>query len=330
MNNMSVRGKSITMYSGDGGTTSQSVRRVIVTPISALPTGVPTQPVVSHVPVYDIERVLLKAVCSKGEKPKKDPRTFTLRNINTAEVFSGDKLQRVIKTQLSDDVEEEFEVGVVEGSNIVSIHSREDMMDVWNDIKKGTKKILWCDGLRSTRHKRKQPSQPSHTDEDDSDEDFENPKAKRAKKMEERENKVHDTLKELKEKHGHSFSPMQLRIWSEMLVGEIHSSLDEPPSTSMFARAGNVSTTTKKDQCATSQALTEAATVIATALPANQGTTSCGRGSSPAKLIEGCSKCYKQLSELNNLKVGGIISDEEYLTEKQAIMAILNTLKATR
>ena len=70
-------------------------------------------------------------------------------------------------------------------------------------------------------------------------------------------------------------------------------------------------------------ALTEVATAIASALSPH--------GSSPAKLIEGRSKCYKQLSELNNLKASGIISNEEYLTEKESIMAILNTLKtATR
>ena len=53
--------------------------------------------------------------------------------------------------------------------------------------------------------------------------------------------------KKLKAKHGSLFSPMQLRIWSEMVVGEIYSSLDEPPSTSMFAKAGNPSTWPRKE-----------------------------------------------------------------------------------
>ena len=329
-NNLSVIGSTVQLSGTSGGMANQSLRRVLVTLISnatSLPPIVPQD-------TYHIEKVLLKAVCKVAKKAKKDPKTFTLRNINTSEVCSGNKLKNVIKTQLWDDIvtsEEDFEVGVVQGNSVVSIRSKEDMMDVWKDIRKGTKVVLWCDGLRATKRKRQTPQM----DEEDSDEEGGICiKPKRAK-MEERENKVHDIIKELKEKHGNSFSPMQLRIWSEMVVGEMHSSLDEPPSTSMFIRAGNTaSTPKKKDQCGTTQALTEVATAIASALsppPANQSISNCGRGSSPAKLIEGRSKCYKQLSELNNLKASGIINNEEYLTEKESIMAILNTLKtATR
>ena len=316
----------ITVNSGQGSVANQ-LRRVIVTPISALSQDSTSKPTHHH-----IEKVLLKAVHKGSKKAKKEPKTFTLRNIDTIEVCSSDKLKHVIKTQLKDDIvmnEEDFEVGVFQGTNIVSIRSKEDMMDVCKDMKKGDKIVLWCDGLRTLKRKRRETPQ---TDEDDSDESRTSLKTKRAKKAEEREDKVHDTIKKLKAKHGSLFSPMQLRIWSEMVVGEIYSRLDEPPSTSMFAKAGNPSTTKKKDQCSTSQALTEAVTAIASALsppPPKQGKSGCGQGSSPAKLIDGRSKCYKQLSELNNLKVSGIISDEEYVIEKEAIMAILNTLKTS-
>ena len=72
------------------------------------------------------------------------------------------------------------------------------------------------------------------------------------------------------------------------------------------------------------------ATAIASALspPVTGRPSSSGLGSSPAKLIDGRSKCYKQLSELNNLKVSRIISEDEYLAERRAIMEILSTLKA--
>ena len=42
--------------------------------------------------------------------------------------------------------------------------------------------------------------------------------------------------------------------------------------------------------------------------------------SSSAKLIEICSKPYKPLSELKNLKGCGVLDDEEYATEKATIM----------
>ena len=98
-----------------------------------------------------------------------------------------------------------------------------------------------------------------------------------------------------------------------MVVGEVHSTLDDPPNTSMFMRAGGVSVT-KKDPNSMAQALTRAAsqmgTAIATALSPPPVTQSAhGLGSSPAKAIESRSKPYKQLSELTNLKLNGIIAE---------------------
>ena len=55
---------------------------------------------------------------------------------------------------------------------------------------------------------------------------------------------------------------------------------------------------------------------------------SCGKpqpASSPERLIDARSKCYKQLSEPYNLKSSGIFS-EEYLVEKSAVMANLKLL----
>ena len=46
-----------------------------------------------------------------------------------------------------------------------------------------------------------------------------------------------------------------------------------------------------------------------------------------AKLIDLRSKCYKQLSELNNLKDTGILTEEEYVAEKDAVLAMLKKLK---
>ena len=99
--------------------------------------------------------------------------------------------------------------------------------------------------------------------------------------------------------------PMQLRIWSEMVVGEVHISLDDPANTSMFMRAGGASVT-KKDPNSTAQALTQAASqmgaAIATALsplPVTQSASGCahGLGSSPANVIE--SKTLQTLKRAN-------------------------------
>ena len=50
--------------------------------------------------------------------------------------------------------------------------------------------------------------------------------------------------------------------------------------------------------------------------------------SSPAKVIENCSKLYKQHSELQNLKTLGILHDREYANEKETIMDLLNNSRA--
>ena len=75
-------------------------------------------------------------------------------------------------------------------------------MDVWKDIKRGSKVVIWCDGLKDysqsvsrTKHLRQTKIQMKrdlmvvqH----------------QTKRREEREDKVSDTLKQLREKHGNS------------------------------------------------------------------------------------------------------------------------------
>ena len=58
---------------------------------------------------------------------------------------------------------------------------------------------------------------------------------------------------------------MQCRIWSEMIVGGIRTSLEDPPTSSMFSRA---SSGKKKEEGNKSmaEALTQAAVAISSAL----------------------------------------------------------------
>ena len=61
-------------------------------------------------------------------------------------------------------------------------------------------------------------------DTDDKESDF--PKEKR--RVKEELMTLHVTS--LKSKHGSLYTPMQFRIWAEMIVGEVHTSHDVPPS----------------------------------------------------------------------------------------------------
>ena len=94
------------------------------------------------------------------------------------------------------------------------------------------------------------------------------------------------------------------------MIGGVHSSVDDPPNTSMFARAGGGSVRRKKTD--SGQSLADFVKQLSCALsppsnPSNGSRTP--SATSPAKSIESRSKCYKQLSDLNNLKITGVLSD---------------------
>ena len=52
-----------------------------------------------------------------------------------------------------------------------------------------------------------------------------------------------------------------------------------------------------------------------------------GMGTSPAKVIESQSKLCKQLGELKNLESSGVLTNEEYKSEKESILQQLKTNK---
>ena len=159
---------------------------------------------------------------------------------------------------------------------------------------------------------------------------------KRRKKELDDEDRVQEIFNDLKSKHGTQYTVMQLRIWAELIAGDLYSSTSDAPSeNSMFQRAGGSSSGQKKKNSTgtdIAQALSEAATAITCALTGSAKTTPVGHGatitSSPAKLIDSRSKLYKQLSELQNLRSMGILTDAEYATEKETILSLLKELKS--
>lgn len=286
-------------------------RQVIVTPL----------PVTSVQPASVIKKVLLKAV-SKGIK--KEPKTFTLRNIDTTSVSTCSALVTLIRAQLHEDITEEgFEIGYLKSNTVVTLRSKEDLCEVWESIKSGNSVMLWCDGMKTPKTTTASGSSKKRPLDIDSDDDNENKKSKRKKKHEGKEEKVESILTDLKSKHGTTFTPMQYRIWAEMVAGGVHCSCDDHPNTSMFLRAGGVGT--KKKGHTTTTVISDAITQLTTALSPKPVPTSSGR--SPAKLIENRSKCYKQLTELKNLVQIGVLSEEECDAERNAIIDILKTCR---
>lgn len=281
-------------------TTNKSGHGVVITP---LPPG------------SIINKVLLKAVY---KNTKKDAKTFTLRNVNTLIVRTPQTLKKEIQRQFKNDICDDFEIGYCHSTNIVTIRKQEDLVEIWNEIKKGQKHVLWCDGLKVSRKR----SSPSF---DSDDEDPLVLKTKKRKKDDDKEERITQILTKLKEKHGESFTQFQFRIWSEMCAGGIYTSLDEPPNTSMFVRAGG-GKSKRGSNDALSGAITQISDAISSLNPKSPSLVSPATICSPVKSIDGRSKCYKQLTELNNLKQSGVLSQEEFMTEKQVIMGLLKKI----
>lgn len=233
-------------------------------------------------------------MCSKEKK--QDTKIFILCNIEPNSVNSVGKLKDIIKFQLSDETVCKFDVGYLQGSNAVLFRSKEDITDIWSKIRKGENVTLWCNGLKQPRSKR----QTSTADSED-EEIEETLHVKKRSKTNDKEEKVESVIKDLRGKHSSSYTPMQYRIWVEMMIGGLHSSSDDPPTTSMFGRAGGM----KK------------AVAVSNTSHANN---------SPLKNTDSRTKCYKQLSDLKSLLENGILSSDEYQAEKDIIISMLKKL----
>ena len=189
------------------------------------------------------------------------------------------------------------------GNSVISIRNQEDLSEIWVDLCKGKKVILWCDGLNVDSVASKRKRTPGLDGNETDEESCESEKTVSKKKQQscaqdEREEQVKDTIDKLGEKHGTRCSPMQLRIWSEMLQGGIHSSLTDCPTSSMFVQAGGETGGRKDNSIAgIGEIVKEAAVAISSAFssrPSLQPSSGNPLGSSPAKLIDSRSKCYKQ------------------------------------
>ena len=82
------------------------------------------------------------------------------------------QLKTLIKAQLQDDIRTgDFDVGYVQNNSVVTLRSHEDIHEIWSTLSKGTKVILWCDGLRETSSKSSTSRKRKHQRGDDSEDD---------------------------------------------------------------------------------------------------------------------------------------------------------------
>ena len=83
-----------------------------------------------------------------------------------------------------------------------------------------------------------------------------------------------------------------------------------------------------KKGASVTQVIAEAANVLTSSLVAPKQSTSASiTGNGPSVVIENRSKLYQQLSKLSNLRSANILTEEEYVLEKETIMGLLQKLK---
>ena len=96
---------------------------------------------------------------------------------------------------------------------------------------------------------------------------------------------------------------MQYQIWSEVYVNGMHTDLDNPPSSSLFKRAGSDTPSTKlKQSDSTSPEMVQCACQVSPVIIAAFTQKSITSGSSPARVIENVQSATGTL-KISSLKV---------------------------
>ena len=171
---------------------------------------------------------------------------------------------------------------------------------------------LWCDGRISDIEeevmgygKRKRGDQSTGS-------------SKREKKEEEVDSVF---FEELKEKHGAMFDTPRLRLWARMIANDIHDDLERPSRIPAFGF-----TPKKPRQESVSNAISGEAIAFAKALGATPQGNDEGNllsrqtGLSPGRAIELRMKNYEPLQYVQQLFDDGILSENEYVGQKQDIL----------
>ena len=208
-----------------------------------------------------------------------------------------------------------FDVGYYEGQQHSKIWlcSSSDLEAMYRKHPTG-EITLWCDGRISDIEeeamgcgKRKRGDQSTGS-------------SKRQKKEEE----VDSVFEELKEKHGAMFDTPRL---ARMIANDIHDDLERPPRIPAF---GFTPKKPRQESVSSGAAIAFAKALGATPQGNDEGNRntllSRQTGLSPGRAIELRMKNYEQLRYVQQLFDDGILSENEYVEQKQDILSSLRKL----
>jgi hypothetical protein len=267
----------------------------------------------------------LKVLCPEN---KKEYKTVTLRGLSPEGIDSPAKLKEAISGQCDGLDSENIEVGYYSHSTKLWINSRLDLNDVWNRVGRGEKLTLWClDTTPRLPPKRKRDSAQGSV-EDSHGQASKRPRSSQGPStVEERKAKAKEYEQKLVEQHRDKWTSFQYKLWAEMLVCGTHTSLDEPPSASMFSRESKHSSSalaasSSLNDTVVSGMMTMMSSLCQALVPKPVGST-CG---SPVKRAELRGTYMKQLTELKQLRDGGILDEDEYEEQRSDIIELMRQL----
>ena len=229
------------------------------------------------------ERVCAVPVRIINPVKKKDYQVFTLRCVKN-EITTPEGLRKALLSHFGKELIPDatnFDIGYLKGQQKLWIRSEDG---AWEYISKGTGSF-WCVGINKTEKKRSTSNNESDTDGND-EPLFKMTHSSAKSKVE----KVEYIKLQLSEKHGTDYSPLQYRLWAEMIV-RIHnySSMDLPPRVPMFTGINKSQFQTQNDLTITFTTMAEA--VTAALKPTSKqlpqvSTMTTGCASSPRKLAD--------------------------------------------
>ena len=54
----------------------------------------------------------------------------------------------LIRKQVGEEIiEGDFDVGYLQGNNVITMRNKEDIQELWCNLQKGSNTVIWCDGL---------------------------------------------------------------------------------------------------------------------------------------------------------------------------------------
>ena len=215
-----------------------------------------------------------------------------------------------------------FQMGYMEGNVKRWIFEDKDLQVMYKIFPSSSKITLWCDALQPdgepSQKRRKTDSATASTDTSSELDD------------------VDVIFKDLKRKHPDMTNP-KLRLWAKMIDKGRHDDYDNPPAIPLIS--GSPAPAKKKTSVA--DALASAATVIANAFQSPQPATTCssplksssttgvtGFGTfSPLSHAKLRRSCLEDLKSLNELYQEAVLSETEFMEQKEKILRTLKDIK---